>query len=130
MNSTTCSIFPMPTLEMRAQIVVDVAPISVAFAPNLFHHNNVGVTYVGTSNFKMELVRFVRLYYVATIIETPFTITPTHTIIGMRSKPYTPRGINLVSMHTQMLRKADMTFVRQPSNLGGGLGPLRPSSIF
>ncbi len=32
-------------MEMKAQTVVDVAPIFVAPTPNLFHHNNVGVTY-------------------------------------------------------------------------------------
>jgi hypothetical protein len=30
---------------MKAQIVADVVPISIAPTPNLFHHNNVGVTY-------------------------------------------------------------------------------------
>ncbi len=43
--------------------MADVAPIFVTLTPNLFHHNNVGVTYVGTSNFKMELVKFVPLFY-------------------------------------------------------------------
>jgi hypothetical protein len=28
-------------MEMRVQIVADVAPISIALAPNMFHHNNV-----------------------------------------------------------------------------------------
>ncbi len=49
---------------MRAQTMVDVIPIFVGLAPNLLHHNNVGVTYVGTSNFKMELIRFILLYFV------------------------------------------------------------------
>jgi len=52
-------------MEMRAQIVVDVVPIFVAPTPNLWHHNNVGVTYVGTSNFKMEPIRIVPLYSMA-----------------------------------------------------------------
>jgi hypothetical protein len=51
-------------VEMRAQTMVDVIPIFVGLAPNLLHHNNVGVTYVGTSNFKMELIRFILLYFV------------------------------------------------------------------
>ncbi len=61
--------------------MVDVIPISTILAPNLLHHNNVGVSYVGTFNFKMELIKFVPLYFVAmlkfmiTIIETPFTTT-------------------------------------------------------
>ncbi len=116
--------------------MVDVVPISVAPAPNLFHHNNVGVTYVRTSNFKVEPIKSVPLYFVAmphsmiTVTEAPFTITPTHTITSVKSKPQTPRGINLVSMHTKMPRKVDKFFVGQPSNLGGGLGPSRPSRYF
>jgi hypothetical protein len=91
--------------------MADVTLIFVTLAPNLFHHNNVGVTYVGTSNFIMELVRFVPLYYVAmphsmvTITEAPFTTAPTHTIAGMKFKPHTPRGTNLV-------RKVDMIFTK------------------
>jgi hypothetical protein len=41
-------------MEMRAQTMADVTPIFVAPTPNLFHHNNVGVTYVRTSNLRME----------------------------------------------------------------------------
>jgi hypothetical protein len=48
-------------MEMKVQIVVDVIPISVAHLPYLLHHNNVGITYIGTSNFKMELERFVQI---------------------------------------------------------------------
>jgi hypothetical protein len=93
-------------METRVHIVVDVVPIFVAPAPNMFHHNNVGVTYVVTSNFKMEPVRSIPLYFVAMphsmviITEVPFTITPTHTITSTMSKPQTPWGTDLVSMHT------------------------------
>jgi len=52
-------------MEMIVQIVANIVPVFVTLAPNLLHHNNVGVTYVGTSNFRMELVRYVPLYYVA-----------------------------------------------------------------
>jgi hypothetical protein len=31
--------------EMKAQIVADLVLIFVALVPNMFHHNNVGVTY-------------------------------------------------------------------------------------
>jgi hypothetical protein len=78
---------------MKAQIVADLAPISITPTPNLFHHNNVGVTYVGTSNLRMEPIRSIPLYYVAmphsmvTIVETPFTTTLAHTIASMRSRP-------------------------------------------
>jgi hypothetical protein len=50
---------------MKAQIVADVVPIFITHAPNLLHHNNVGVTYVGTSNFKMEPERSIPLCFVA-----------------------------------------------------------------
>ncbi len=39
--------------------------IFIDLAPNLFHHNNVGVTYAGTSNFKVEPVRSIPLYFMA-----------------------------------------------------------------
>jgi hypothetical protein len=32
-------------VKMRAQTMVDVVPIFIAPAPNLLHHNNVGITY-------------------------------------------------------------------------------------
>jgi hypothetical protein len=50
---------------MKAQIVADVVPISIALAPNLLHHNNVGIIYPGTSNLRMEPIRFVPLYSMA-----------------------------------------------------------------
>jgi len=80
-------------VEMGAQIVANVVPISIAPTPNLFHHNNVGVTYVRISNFRVELIRSIPLYFVAMphfmviVIKVPFTTTPTHTITIMRSKP-------------------------------------------
>jgi hypothetical protein len=43
--------------------MADVAPIFVAPTPNLFHHNNVGLTYVGTSNFKVEPIKSIPLFY-------------------------------------------------------------------
>ncbi len=36
-------------MEMRVQTKVDVVPIFVALAPNLFHHNNVRITYARIS---------------------------------------------------------------------------------
>ncbi len=51
-------------MEMKAQIMVDVIPISITFAPSLLHHNNVGIIYAKTSNFRMEPIRFVPLYFV------------------------------------------------------------------
>ncbi len=50
---------------MRAQIGVDVVPIFIVHVQSLLQQNNIGVTYVGTSNFIMELIIFVPLYFVA-----------------------------------------------------------------
>jgi hypothetical protein len=61
--------------------MVDVVLISIVLVPNLLHHNNVGVIYPGTSNFRMELIRFILLYYVAMpqsmvmVTEIPFVTT-------------------------------------------------------
>jgi hypothetical protein len=54
------------------------------------------------------------------ITEAPFVIGLAHTIVGMKSKPQTPRGIDLMSMHTKMPKKMNKVFVRHPSNLGRG----------
>jgi hypothetical protein len=78
---------------MRAQIVADVVLIFVALTPNIFHHNNVGITYAGTSNFRVKPIRSVPLYFMAMphsmviITKVPFTTTLTHTIVGTRSRP-------------------------------------------
>jgi hypothetical protein len=93
-------------MEMKAQIVANVAPIFVAIVPNLLHPNNVRVTYAKTSNLKMELVRFVPLYsmaifqFMVIVTEVTFTKTQAHIVVGMRSRPHTPMGIELVSVHT------------------------------
>jgi hypothetical protein len=74
--------------------MANIVPISIALAPNMLHHNNVGITYVGASNFRMELIIFVPLYFVAmlqsmvTVTEILFVTTPTHTLVGMRSIHY------------------------------------------
>jgi hypothetical protein len=64
---------------MRAQIGVDVVPISVAHVQNLLQQKNIGVTYWGTSNFKMGLVRlwdnilsFYSWFYEVTILESTY----------------------------------------------------------
>jgi hypothetical protein len=44
--------------------VAYVVPIFVTHAISMLHHNNIRVTYAKTSNFKMELVKFVPLYFV------------------------------------------------------------------
>jgi hypothetical protein len=84
-------------VEMKAQTVANIIPISITLAPNLFHHNNIGGTCAKTSNFKVEPIRSIPLYYVAmfhsmvTITKASFTTIPTHIIVGMRSKPQTPK---------------------------------------
>ncbi len=113
-------------MEMRVQTLLNVIPIYVAHASNMFHHNNVGITYVRTSNFRVEQVRSIPLYSVVMphsmviVIEAPFSTTQTHTIIGMRSKPQTPRGINLLNMHTKMSKGLDKIFVKQSLDTRGG----------
>jgi hypothetical protein len=63
---------------MRTQTMTNVVPISIAPTPNLFHHNNVRVTYAWTSNIKVELARPIPLYFVAMahfmviVTEAPF----------------------------------------------------------
>jgi hypothetical protein len=44
---------------MRAQTVANVVPIPIAPIPSLLHQNNIGVTYVKPTNFRMEPIRFV-----------------------------------------------------------------------
>ncbi len=59
---------------MRAQIVADVIPIYIAPVPSLLHQNNIGVMYVRTSNFKMEVVSSMPLYFVA-MAESMITVS-------------------------------------------------------
>jgi len=45
----------------------------------------------------------------------------------MRSRPYSPKEIKLVNLHTKMPKEVDKIFTRQPLYLGGGgLNPPRP----
>jgi hypothetical protein len=79
---------------MRASIMANVVLIFVVHVPNLLHHNNVGVTYAGTSNFRMEPIRYVPLYFMAMfqfmviIAKAPFVTTLAHIIVGMKSRPW------------------------------------------
>jgi hypothetical protein len=73
--------------------MAEVVPIFITPTQSLLHNNNIGITNRKTSNFKMELVRSILLYYVVmhqfmiTIIEAPFVSTLVHTIVGIKSKP-------------------------------------------
>jgi hypothetical protein len=108
-------------MEMRAYIMANTVPISIALAPNMLHHNSVGITYAKASNIIMKLVRFVPLYFVATfqsmviVTEAPFVTTPTHTVVGMRFRPQTLRVIQHVSVHREVPKELNKVFARQPS---------------
>ncbi len=52
-------------MEMKVQTVVDVVPNFVVPIRSLLHQNNIGIAFAKTSNFIMQLVRFVPLYFVA-----------------------------------------------------------------
>jgi hypothetical protein len=104
-------------MEMKAQIVANVAPIYVVHVPNLLHPNNVGVTCAKTFNLRMEPITFIPLYFMAIlqfmviVIEVTFIRTQAHIVVGMRSKPHTPKGTKLVSVHTKMLIKVNIISV-------------------
>jgi hypothetical protein len=56
------------------------------------------------------------------VIETPFVSTLVHTIVNIRSRPQTPRGTKLMSLHK--------VFVNQPSNpKGSGSNPPGPPGL-
>ncbi len=113
-------------MEMKAQPVADVISIFIASLPSLLHQNNVGVTYAKISNFKMELVKSMPIYFVAmpksiiTITEVLFVSALVHIVDGVKSKPQTPRGTKFVNLHKYILRKVNIIFTSQPSDLGGG----------
>ncbi len=86
-------------VKMRVQTRVDVVLISVAPIQSLLQQNNIGVTYAKTSIFRMELIRFVPLYFVAmpqsiiTVIEVPFVLALVTIIGGIKFKPHSKRNI-------------------------------------
>jgi len=78
--------------------VANVVFISIAPIPSLLHQNNIGVTYVGPSNFRMEPIRSMPLHFlvmpqfIITVIETLFISTPIHIANGVKSKPTNSKG--------------------------------------
>ncbi len=113
--------------------MANIVPISITLAPNMLHHNNVGITYVGASNCRMEPIRSVPLYFVAmfqfmvTFTEILFVTTLAHTFVGMRSGPQTLKVTQLVSVHREMPKEVNKVFARQPSYpWGGGSRPTKP----
>jgi hypothetical protein len=106
--------------------VVDVVPIFVAPIPSLLHQNNVGVIYARPSNFKMELLRFVPLYFVAMpqsiniITKALFVLAPIHTIDSVQSRPKALRGTNFVSLHEDIPIEVNKVFASEPLDPRGG----------
>jgi hypothetical protein len=100
-------------MEMRIQNVANVIPIT----PSLLHHNNIGSTYVRTSNFIMEPGRSIPLHCMAmlqfmiTVTKVPFVLAPIHTVVGIRSRPQTLSGIKLVNLHEDMPKEVNIIFV-------------------
>jgi hypothetical protein len=125
-------------VEMKTQIVADVIPIFVIPTLNLLHHNNVGVTYAMNFNFIMEPIISIPLYFVAMpqsiiiVIKTPFVLTSIHIVVGIRSTPQIPRGIELVSVHEEMPKDINKIFVGHPLDISRcGLDlPLGPPGYF
>jgi hypothetical protein len=101
---------------MKVHTVADVVPIFITPTQSLLHNNNIGITYRKTSNFRMEPIRFVPLYSMVMpqsmiiVVEAPFVSTLVHTIVGIRSRPQTPRGTKLVSLHENMPRELNIVF--------------------
>jgi hypothetical protein len=120
--------------------VVDVIPIFVAPITSLLHQNLIGITYVGTSNFRMEPVRSMSLYsltmpqFIIIVTKPPFVSTPIHIVDGVRSRTQTPRTTKFLSLHENILRELNKVFVSQPLDLGRGnsdpLGPRGPPRYF
>jgi hypothetical protein len=48
--------------------MANVVPIFVALVQSLLHQDNIKMTYVGTSNFRMEPIPFMPLYFVAMLV--------------------------------------------------------------
>jgi hypothetical protein len=113
-------------IKMRIQTVVDVIPISIAHVQSQLQQNNIGITYARTSNFRMDPVRYVPLYFVAmpqsiiTVIEAPFVLAPIITIGSIKSRPHTLRGTKFVNLHKDFPKEVNKVFINQPSYQGRG----------
>jgi len=44
------------------------------------------------------------------VIEAPFELALVHIVIGIRFRPHTPRGIELVNVHEDLPREAKKVF--------------------
>jgi hypothetical protein len=62
-----------------------------------------------------------------TVIKAPFVIALTRTIVGIKSRPQTPRGTELVNVHTKMPKDVNKVFAKQhQTQRKGGSRPPRP----
>ncbi len=69
-----------------------------------------------------------------TVTKAPFVSTLVHTVVGIKSKPQTPKGTKFMILHEDMPREVDTIFANWPSDPGGRgsnpPGPLEPSRYF
>ncbi len=88
----------------------------------MLHQDNIGTTYVGTSNLRMEPITFVPLYFVAMpqfiiiITKALFVSTPINIVVGLKSRPQTPKGTKFVNLCEDMPQEVKGVFASQPSN--------------
>jgi hypothetical protein len=113
--------------------MVDVVPIFVTPIQSPLLQDNIGVTYARTSNFRMEQVTYVPLYFMAmprsiiTITEASFVSALVNIVVGITSRPQTPRGAKFLSLHEAMPQKVNIVFISQPLDQGrGSSNPPRP----
>ena len=101
---------------MKLQTGVDVVPISVALVQTLLQQNNIAVTYARISNFRMEPIKSIPLYFVAmpqsmiTVTEAPFVLALVHIVVGIKSRPHIPRRTKLVNLHEDLFREVNKVF--------------------
>ncbi len=117
--------------------MANVVPISVAHVQSLLHQKSIGITYAKTSNFRMELVQSVPYYSMAMpqpiiiVIEVSFVSALINTIVGITSKPHTPRGIEFVNLHEDIPKEVNRVFINRPLDQGkGDSNPLGPPGYF
>jgi hypothetical protein len=76
---------------MKAQTMANVVPILVVLVQSLLHQDNIGISYVGTSNFRMELVNIyvnsmVMPQFMIIITKALFVLMPVNIVVSIRSK--------------------------------------------
>jgi hypothetical protein len=62
-----------------------------------------------------------------TVTKAPFVLTPIHIVVGIKSKPQIPRGIEILSFQKDIPIKVNRTFYNQLlDRRGGDSDPPRP----